>query len=88
MKCSAVSLVQIILYISYCHGLPAYDVDTVEILANDIDENNIDGIDGNDKIDLSSLGPEAYGFPKNESGKSNNPKWFLILRCNSCDGKR
>lgn len=40
----------------------AYD----NVLFND----DFNSIDGSDVIDLSSLGPEAYGFPNNESGKS------------------
>lgn len=36
-------------------------------LPDDLDHNSIDG-DGED-IDLSSLGPESYGTPNNDSGK-------------------
>ncbi|KAG6455326.1 hypothetical protein O3G_MSEX009148 [Manduca sexta] len=43
--------------------LPYYD-DTVEIFSNGIDEHR------NDKIDLSSLGPEVYGTPNSESGQA------------------
>lgn len=66
MNRQAVKLVLVFLLMSGCQALPAYDADAVEVLANSIDENTIDE---NDKIDLSSLGPEAYGSPKNESGK-------------------
>lgn len=42
--------------------------DTVVMYPDELndDENEVDG---GDKIDLSHLGPDVYGMPKNESGE-------------------
>lgn len=50
---------------------PLEDTDIQEFGYNGIDEYN--NYYDNDKIDLSNLGPEAYGTPNYESGK------FIII---------
>lgn len=65
-KMISVKIVPFIFLISCYRALPIDD-DTVEIIANEIDDNSIDG---EETIDLSMLGPEAFGMPTNESGKS------------------
>ncbi|XP_060806699.1 zinc metalloproteinase nas-4 isoform X1 [Amyelois transitella] len=46
---------------------PVGDVDTVELIP--MDDNSIDNFDS-DTIDLTQLGPEAFGSPSNKSGES------------------
>lgn len=57
-----------IVLISTNNGLPAGPgYNFVDFLYDDYGENSID--DGSETIDISSLGPEAYGLPKEESGE-------------------
>lgn len=62
----SVKLVHLIFLVSCYHALPIDD-DAIEIIANEIEDNSIDG---ETTIDLTVLGPEAFGVPTNESGKS------------------
>lgn len=56
-----------LLFLICCQAKPIEDsAEAVEILPNE-DENDVDG--GGETIDISSLGPEAYGKPNNESGE-------------------
>lgn len=58
----------LVLFISgkYSFPFPDEDEDTVIILPDEnFDDNEVDG---ENKIDLSHLGPEAFGSPNNESG--------------------
>ncbi|CAK1590548.1 unnamed protein product [Parnassius mnemosyne] len=54
------------LLISGSDLLPVDDKDIDILNPDDLDLNSIDG--GDDGIDLSSLGPDAYGSPNNDSG--------------------
>ncbi|KAH9641322.1 hypothetical protein HF086_013304 [Spodoptera exigua] len=54
-----------VILISSINALPAGDYNFFNYLYDDFGENSIDGVE---TIDVSSLGPEAYGLPRNESG--------------------
>ena len=58
----------LVVLISRNNALPAGEgyYNFIDFLYDDIQDNSIDG---SQTIDVSSLGPEAYGLPKNESGE-------------------
>lgn len=65
------------------HSLPVEDSDVDLLIPDGLDQN---GIDGNDNIDLSNLGSEAYGSPKDESGKikfKSNAACCTIFSCHT-----
>lgn len=58
----------VVVLVSRNNALPAgggyYNL--IDFFYDDVEDNSIDG---SQTIDVSSLGPEAYGLPKNESGE-------------------
>ncbi|CAH2237519.1 zinc metalloproteinase nas-13-like [Pararge aegeria] len=64
-------LISIVLF-SGSKAFPVDDDDSDIIIVDSVLENSIDGDDS--IIDVSSLGPEAFGIPKNESG-DNVAEW-------------
>lgn len=62
---SFLQFVCVILLIQYIKASPARGYNYFDFLYDDFEDNNI----GSDSIDVSSLGPEAYGLPNTESGK-------------------
>lgn len=66
-----------VILISSINALPAGEgyYNFFNYLYDEFGENSIDGVE---TIDISNLGPEAYGLPKNESGKKLFYNIFLI----------
>lgn len=57
----------LICFISEHQCSPLEDSDVVEIITGE--QNGIDNIDHHINIDIGHLGSEAYGMPKDDSGK-------------------
>lgn len=68
------ALLLIIGFTNLSNGKPVDDEDTVVI--EPAFDNVIDGEDG--AIDISHLGPHAYGLPSNESGEFFNVYSFTL----------
>lgn len=55
------------------------DEDTVVILPAELVDEGLNDVDGGDEIDVSHLGPAAYGLPNNESGEYLFMKYVLVF---------
>lgn len=64
---NSVTCLFLVVLVSRNYASPAYEgyYNLADFLYDDLGENSIDE---SQTIDVSSLGPEAYGFPNKESG--------------------
>lgn len=72
---SLLQFVCLILLVQNNKASPARGYNYFDFLYDDFEDNSI----GSDSIDVSSLGPEAYGLPNTESGKLLISLWGLWI---------